>query len=164
MTRDRPLNVANGQVWLVINAPVEMSFFASPTTMQRRVSDRPQRQCLKNGEKGSKWSIRRYRGCDVTSMSKVSLYCAICRKYKATIAQKLQERLDHGFDKPENKQLDPSRYYSDVHKAAMAKLKVERSRARGESASTSTTVKRFLSSMDNKTRKRGWRKSSMCAS
>ena len=30
-TRDRPLVVASGQVWPVINALVEMSFFASPT-------------------------------------------------------------------------------------------------------------------------------------
>ena len=34
-----------------------MSFFASPTATQRRLSDRSQRQRLKNGKKGSKWSI-----------------------------------------------------------------------------------------------------------
>ena len=69
-TRDCPLIVPSGQVWPVINVPVEMSFFVSPTARQRRVSDRSQRQRLKNGEKGSKWSIRHYRGCDVTSMPK----------------------------------------------------------------------------------------------
>ena len=40
---------------------------------------------------------------------------------------------------------------SDVHKAAVANLKVERSRARGESAATSITIRRILSSMDDET-------------
>ena len=43
---------------------------------------------------------------------------------------------------------------SDVHKAAMAKLKVDRSRASGETAATSTTIGRLLSSMDDETRER----------
>ena len=33
MTRDCPLVVASGQVWPVVNALVEMSFFVSPTAM-----------------------------------------------------------------------------------------------------------------------------------
>ena len=73
-TRDRPLLVASGQVWPVINTLVEMSFFASPTATQRRLSDRSRRQRLKNDEKGLKWSIRPYRGCDVTSMPKESTW------------------------------------------------------------------------------------------
>ena len=51
---------------------------------------------------------------------------------------------------------------SDVHQAAMAKLKVERSRAKGESAATSTTIGRFLSSMDDETRERMAKKFDVC--
>ena len=40
---------------------------------------------------------------------------------------------------------------SDAHKAAMSKLKVERSRARGEPAATSTTIGHFWPSMDDET-------------
>ena len=35
VTRDCPLVVASGQVWPVINALVEMSFFVSPTAQCR---------------------------------------------------------------------------------------------------------------------------------
>ena len=62
--------------------------------------------------------------------------------------------MDRRFDKPENKQLDRSRYTSDAHKVAMAKLKLECSRASGESAATSTTIGRLLSSIDDETRER----------
>ena len=75
-----------------------------------------------------------------------SLYCAICRKYEANIRslknfrrdwitgstnQRISNLIDHATN--------------DVHKAAMVKLKVEHSRARGESAATSTTIERLLS-------------------
>ena len=68
----------------------------------------------------------------------VSLYCAMCKKYKAnrrslknfrrdwimaSTSQRTSNLIDHAT--------------RDVHKAAMAKLKVERSRAKGESAATS---------------------------
>ena len=65
-TRGRPLVVASGQVWLVINTLVEMSFFVR--------SDRSLRQSLRNGEKGSKWSIRRYCGCNVSSMPRKPMW------------------------------------------------------------------------------------------
>ena len=45
--------VASIQVWPIINTMVEMSFFASPTAMQRSLSDRSRRQRLKNGKKGT---------------------------------------------------------------------------------------------------------------
>ena len=51
---------------------------------------------------------------------------------------------------------------SDVHKAAMAKLKVERSRATGELAATSSTIGRLV--IDGRGDEGGWRKSLMCAS
>ena len=51
---------------------------------------------------------------------------------------------------------------SDVHKGAMAKLKVELSRARGKSAAMSTTIGHFfLSLMDDEMRERIQRRSSM---
>ena len=65
-TRDHPLVVASGQIWPVINTLVDMSFFASPTATQKSLSDRSQRQRLKNSKKNSKWSIRCYCSCDVT--------------------------------------------------------------------------------------------------
>ena len=51
---------------------------------------------------------------------------------------------------------------TDVDKAAMGKLKVERSRFRGESAATSTMIGWFWSSMDNETRERMAKKFSVC--
>ena len=51
---------------------------------------------------------------------------------------------------------------SDAHKVAMAKLKLECSRASGESAATSTTIGRLLSSMDDETRERMARKFDVC--
>ena len=51
---------------------------------------------------------------------------------------------------------------SDAHKVAMAKLKLECSRASGESAATSTTIGRLLSSMDDETRERMARKFDIC--
>ena len=112
-TRDHPLAAASGQVWSVINVLVEMSFFVSPTATQRRLSNRSRRQHLKNGEKGSKWSIRRYRGCDVTSMPKESTWSLSTTLYVGStkLTYDRSERLNRGFDKPENKQLDRSRYY-----------------------------------------------------
>jgi len=44
---------------------------------------------------------------------------------------------------------------SDGHKAAMSKLKVKCSRARGESAATSTMIRRFWPSMDDETQENG---------
>ena len=85
----------------------------------------------------------------------VSLYCAICRKYEAKIRSLKNFRRDWivgSTNQRTSNLIDHAT--SDVHKAAMAKLKVERSRARGESAATSTTIGRFLSSMDDETRER----------
>ena len=107
-TRDHPLVAASGQVWPVINVLVEMSFFASPTATQRRLSDRSRRQRLKNGEKGSKWSIRCYCGCDVTSMPKESTWSLSTAPYVGSmkLTYDRSERLDRGFDKPENNLID----------------------------------------------------------
>ena len=87
--------------------------------------------------KSSKWSTRCYRGCDVTLMPKEptwSLYCAICRKYEANIRPLKNFRRDWIVG-PTNQRTSNliDHATSDVHKAVMAKLKVERSRARGES-------------------------------
>jgi hypothetical protein len=49
-----------------------------------------------------------------------------------------------------------------VHKAAMAKLRLERSRDSSESATTLTTISLFLSSMDNETRRRMTQKFDLC--
>lgn len=93
----------------------------------------------------------------------VSLYCAICRKYEANIQLLKNFRRDWiagSTNQRTSNLIDHAT--SDVHKAAMAKLKVERSRARGESATTSTTIGRFLSSMDNETRERMAKKFDVC--
>ena len=94
----------------------------------------------------------------------VSLYCAICRKYEDNVRSLKNFRRDWivgSTNQRTSNLIDHAT--SEVHKASMLKLRVERSRARGESAATSTTIGRLLSSMDAK-HERGWRKSSMCAS
>ena len=68
----------------------------------------------------------------------VSLYCAICRKYEANIRSLKNFRrywIMGSTNQRTSNLIDHTT--RDVHKAAMAKLKVERSRARGESAATS---------------------------
>ena len=75
-------------VTLVINILVEMSFFVSPTAMQRRLSDRSWEQHLKNGKK------RAWNGASDAIVAAMwppyqrnphglSPYCATCRKYEA---------------------------------------------------------------------------------
>ena len=77
----------------------------------------------------------------------LSLYCATCRKYEANIQPLKNFRRDwiaSLTNQMTSNLIDHST--SDVYKAAMAKLKVECSRTRG---ATSTTIGRFLSSMDD---------------
>ena len=103
------------------------------------------------------------RDLDAKGTHVVSLYCAICRKYEANIQLLKNFRRDWiagSTNQRTSNLIDHAT--SDVHKAAMAKLKVERSRARGESATTSTTIGRFLSSMDNETRERMAKKFDVC--
>ena len=85
MTRDCSLVAASGQVWPIINALVEMSFFASPTAMQRRqqIMKAKFEKCqkgLKMEHQTLSWLRYVLKGTHV-----VSVYCAICRKYEANI-------------------------------------------------------------------------------
>ena len=79
----------------------------------------------------------------------VSLYCAICRKYEAYI-QSLKNFRKDWIDGSTNQRMSNLMAHatSDVHKAAMVKLKVERSRAKGKSEATSSTIGHLLSCMD----------------
>lgn len=82
----------------------------------------------------------------------VSLYCTICRKYEANIRSLKNFRRDWitgSTNQRTSNLIDHAT--SDVHKAAMSKLKVKCSRARGESVDTSTTIGHFWSSMDDET-------------
>ena len=93
----------------------------------------------------------------------VSLYCAICRKYEAYIRSLKTFRRDWiagSTNQRTSNLIDHAT--SDVHKVAMAKLKVERSRASSESADTSTMIGRLLSSMYDKTRERMVNKFDVC--
>ena len=100
---------------------------------------------------------------DVKGTHVVSLYCAVCRKYEDSLwllknftrdwivgstNQRTSNLIDHAM--------------SDVHKSSMSKLKVERAKARGESAATSTTIGRLVSSMDDETRERMAKKFDVC--
>ena len=72
MSRDHPFVVAGRQSWPIINALVVIFFLI----LQRRlISDKSQRQHLKNGKKSNTGF---YCGCNVTSMPNVSLCCTIC--------------------------------------------------------------------------------------
>ena len=165
--RDHPFVIASGQVWPVINTLVEMSFFASPAAAQRRLSGRLRRQRLKNGKKSTKRSIRRYHGYEVISMQKeptwsLSTVLSVGRT-KITYDREKNFRRDWivgSTNQRTSNLIDHAT--SEVHKASMSKLKVERSRARGESAATSTTIGRLLSSMDDETRERMAKKFDVC--
>ena len=164
--RDHPFVIASGQVWQVINVLVEMSFFASPAAAQRRLSSRLRRQHF-NGKKSTKRSIRRYHGCDVTSMQKEPMWSL------STVLSVGSTKItyDHGknfrrdwivgsTNQRTSNLIDHAT--NEVHKASMSKLKVEQSRARGESAATSITIGRLLSSMDDETRERMAKKFDVC--
>ena len=93
----------------------------------------------------------------------VSLYCAICKKYEANLRSLKNFRRDWiagSTNQRTSNSIDHAT--SDVHKVAMAKLKLECSRASGESAATSTTIGRLLSSMDDETQERIARKFDVC--
>ena len=103
--------------------------------------------------------------CDLDAKGKhvVSLYCAMCRKYEANLRSLKNFRrdwIDGSTNQRTSNLMDHAT--SDVHKASMAKLKVERSRAMGESAATSSTIGRLLSSMDDETRGRMAKKFDVC--
>lgn len=93
----------------------------------------------------------------------VSLHCAICRKYEAQVRSHKNFRKDwiEGSTNQRTSNLI-DHATSDVHKAAMAKMRMANSRASGESAATSTTIGRFLSSMDDETRSRMAKKFDVC--
>ena len=108
-------------------------------TALRSLSDRSRRQRLKNGEKGSKWSIRRYRGCDVTSMPRKRAWSLSTALYVRSTKlnydrSKITGEIESQVRQAGEQATSIDHATSDVHKATMAKLKVERSRARGESA------------------------------
>ena len=93
----------------------------------------------------------------------VSLYCAICRKYEANLRSLKNFRRDWIAGSTNQRTSNLINHAtSDAHKVAMAKLKLECSRASGESAATSTTIRRLLSSMDDETRERMARKFDVC--
>ena len=93
----------------------------------------------------------------------VSLHCAICRKHEAQVRSLKNFRKDwiEGSTNQKTSNLI-NHATSDVHKAAMAKMRMVNSRASGESAATSTTICRFLSSMDDETRSRMAKKFDVC--
>ena len=75
----------------------------------------------------------------------VPLYCAICRKYEDNLRSLKNFRRDWivGSTNQRTSNL-VDHATSEVHKASMSKLRVERSRARGESVATSTTLLKII--------------------
>ena len=90
----------------------------------------------------------------------VSLYCTICRKYVRSLKIFRRDWIVGSTNQRTSNLIDHAT--SDAHKVAMAKLKLECSRASGEPAATSTTIGRLLSSMDDETRERMARKFDVC--
>ena len=93
----------------------------------------------------------------------VSLYCAICRKYKTNVQSLKNFRRDWIVGSTNQRTSNLIDYAtSQVHKASMSKLKVEQLRARGESAATSTMIRCILSSLDDETQERMVKKFDVC--
>ena len=71
-----------------------------------------------------------------------SLYCAVCRKYKKEICS--LKNLSRGIPTSISNMVDHAR--SDVHKAAVSRLRADTAREKDESAILSTPLGRCLSS------------------
>ena len=163
---DHTFIFASRQSWPVINALVKTSFFASPAVVQRRLTGRLRRQCLKNGRRSMiERQMLSWLQCDLNAKGThmVSLYCAICRKYEANMRSLKNFRRNWIVGSTNQRTSNLIDHVtSEVHKASKSKLKVERSRARGESAATSTTIGYILSSLDDETREKMVKKFDVC--
>ena len=155
-TGDRPLDVANGQVWPVINALLERSYLASQAATQRRL-----RATFKKWQKEHEIEQQTlsWLQCDLDARGKHVVSIAL---YVGSTKPTYACWKTSGETGSMARQTREQATWWIMLLVTFTKLPSWKSRAMGESAATSSTIGRLLSSMDKETQGRMAKKFDVC--